>query len=81
MKFNLLRGVGNQHFDLSRVLWLVSSVAGIIYTGAHLYLNHVFSIIEFGSGMGILLAGGGAATAVKDVGVAKAAQTAAEISP
>lgn len=69
---NILKNVGNDGYDVSRVLWLVSAVAGIGYTGAHLYLNDAFSIIEFGTGMGLLLAGGGAATAAKDVGVANA---------
>lgn len=72
MTLNFLRGPTSGHLDLSRMLWLASGVAGIAFTGAHLYLNHSFSIIEFGTGMGVLLAGGGGATAMKDTAVAKA---------
>lgn len=75
MSFNILKGVGNVHFDLARILWLATAVAGIGFTGAHLIMNGAFSVIEFGTGMAAILAGGGAATAVKDVGVAKAAST------
>lgn len=72
MTLNLLKGVGNQHIELSRLLWGLSVLAGIGYAGVHLIMNHAFNIIEFGTGMGLLLAGGGAATAAKDLGVAKA---------
>ena len=49
MSFNFLRGPTNQHLELSRLLWAVSVVAGIGFAGAHLYLDHTFSIIEFGT--------------------------------
>lgn len=75
MTLNFLRGPTSGHLDLSRMLWGISALAGIIYTGAHLYLNKQFSIIEFGTGMGALLAGGGASTAMKDTAVAKAVAT------
>ena len=72
MKFNFLRGIGNQHFELARILWALSTLAGIGYAGAHLALNHSFNIIEFGTGMGLLLAGGGGSVAIKDTAVARA---------
>lgn len=72
MTLNFLKGPSNTHLELSRMLWGLSVLAGIVYTGAHLYLNKAFSIIEFGTGMGLLLGGGGAATALKDTAVAKA---------
>ncbi len=72
MNLNILKGVGNDALELSRVLWAVSVVAGIGYSGWHLYLNHVFDIMAFGGGMGLLLAGAGAATAMKDTAVSKA---------
>lgn len=81
MKFNFLRGVGNQHFDVARILWFSSVVSGIGFAGAHLYINRSFSPVEFGTGMGLLLAGGGAATTAKDIGVAKANRTTAETTP
>lgn len=72
MNLNFLKGVGNHSLELSRLLWGLSVLAGIAYAGAHLYLNKSFNIVEFGIGMGSLLAGGGAATAMKDTAVAKA---------
>ena len=57
--------------EMARVLWALSVFAGIAYSGVHLVLNAVFDIMQFGTGMGILLAGGGAA------GVSKAAASAA----
>lgn len=79
MSLNLLKGVGNQHIELARLLWAASAVAGIAYAGAHLWLNKQFSIIEFGTGMGLLLAGGGAGTAIKDTAVAKATVTQGDV--
>jgi len=72
MQLNALRGPNAGHFDVARILWALSVVAGIAYPGVHLIINHQFSIIEFGTGMGILLAGGGGAVAMKDTAVAKA---------
>jgi hypothetical protein len=54
------------------MLWALSVLAGIVYAGIHLIRDHAFSIIEFGTGMGLLLAGGGGAIALKDTAVAKA---------
>jgi hypothetical protein len=72
MSFNFLRGPTSGHLDIQRMGTGLSVVAGIIYAGAHLYLNHAFSIIEFGTGMGLLLAGGAGGTAMKDTAVSRA---------
>ena len=74
LNLNFLKGIGNDHIELSRLLWALSVLAGIGYAGWHLYQNAQFSIIEFGTGMGLLLAGDGGATAMKDTAVAKAKQ-------
>jgi len=73
MSLNFLKGPTNQHLELSRMLWAISVVSGIGFAGAHLVMDHAFSIIEFGTGMGLLMAGGGGATAMKDTAVARAA--------
>jgi len=72
LKFNFLRGVNNEHFDIARMGWALSILAGIGYSGFHLVAHSTFNIIEFGTGMGALLAAGGGAVAVKDTYVAKA---------
>lgn len=69
---NILKGVNDQGYDAARILWVLSTLGGLIYSGMHLVINHSFSIIEFGTGMGALLALGGGGVAVKDMGVAKA---------
>lgn len=71
MTFNFLRSQISGHIELSRVAWFLSVLAGLAYAGAHLYINHQFSIIEFGTGMGLLNAGSGGATALKDTAVAR----------
>jgi len=76
MTLNFLKGVGNHHIDVSRLTWFMAVVAGIVFTGAHLAIDHTFNIIEFGAGMGALQALGGGATAIKDTAVSKAAATA-----
>ena len=73
MTLNFLKGPSNQHLELSRMLWALSVVSGIGFAGAHLVMYHAFSIIEFGTGMGLLMAGGGGATAMKDTAVSRAA--------
>ena len=72
MTFNLLKGVGNQHFELVRVSGFVSLVSAIGFTGYHLAVNHAFSIVEFGTGTALIIAAIGAGSAVKDTAVAKA---------
>lgn len=74
LNINFLKGIGNHHLDIARLLWFVSVLAGVGYAGAHLYLNHAFNIIEYGTGMGLLLAGGGGSVALKDTAVARAQQ-------
>lgn len=72
MSMNFLRGIGNHHIELSRLLWFISVIAAIGYAGAHLYINHAFDILQFGAGISAMLLGGGGATAVKDTAVSKA---------
>lgn len=75
MTLNFLRGPTSGHLDASRILWVLGGLGALGFTGAHLYLNHAFDIMQFGTGYGLLLAGGGAATAAKDTAVAKAVAT------
>jgi len=75
---NFLRGVGNHHLEVARLAWFAGAMAGIVFAGVHLFRDHAFNIIEFGTGWGLLNAGSGAATAAKDIGVAKANATTGE---
>lgn len=78
MTWNFLRGIDNRHIEASRLLWALSVVTGIVYAGYDLIVNKVFSIVEFGTGMGLLLAGGGGGSALKELAVASAKKTATE---
>lgn len=60
------KGPGNTNYEAGRFLWFVSVIAGIVYAGFHLFVNKTFNIIEFGTGMGSLLALGGGGIAMKD---------------
>ena len=51
-------GPDNETPDAGRFLWFLSGVSAIGYSGAHLYLNGEFAIVEFGAGMSAILLGG-----------------------
>ena len=62
----LMRGPGGDNYEMGRLLWAASAVAGIAYTGAHLVINGTFDIMQFGGGMALILGGGGVGIAAKD---------------
>ena len=65
---HLLTGTDNKFFDLGRFAWFLVVVAGILYQGAALiFKNQAFSVTDFGTGMGIILAAGGVGVAAKDL--------------
>lgn len=70
--FNFLKASDNVHVELQRLAGFSSVVAGIGYSGIHLVRDHVFSIVEFGIGMGSLVALVGGGIYAKAVGQAKA---------
>ena len=72
MSFYFLRGPSSGHLDVSRMLWGLSVLSGICYCGAHLVIILAFSFIVFGTGLVLLLAGGGTATALTDTAGARA---------
>ena len=51
---------------MGRLLWFLTALAGIGYTGADLVVNNRFSIEAFGQGMAFILAGGGIGIGSKD---------------
>ena len=62
----LMRGAGGDNYEIGRLLWAMSALAGIGYTGAHLVLNHTFDIMQFGGGMALIMSGGGIGIGAKD---------------
>jgi len=71
--WNFLKGPGNTHIELGRLLWALATLALIAYEGVAIWFNHQnFSAVEFGGGAAAILAAGGFGIAAKDTGVAKA---------
>lgn len=80
MSFNFLRGIGNQHIELGRLIWFCSGVAAIFYAGWAVIVNRepfLPHCLEFGGGMAAILAAGGFGVSQKDNGVANASATVA----
>ena len=51
-----------ESYDVGRILWVISVLAGIGYAGVDLFVLHnKFDITQYGIGIGSLLAAGGAA--------------------
>ena len=64
----LMRGNAiDSNYEVGRLLWAGSVIAGIGYTGADLFVNGRFDITQFGVGMGALMALGGGGIAAKDM--------------
>lgn len=72
-----LTGPGSQQFELVRALFALVIVSGLAMQGFALWRGQTFSMVDFGSGMGGLLALGGLGTKLKDEGAAKALSTGA----
>ena len=67
MKFmkDMLTEINGTDFDVSKLLWIVGVLSFVGYGGYHIWLNHVFDPIGYGTGLGAALAGGGAGVAWK----------------
>lgn len=70
--WSFLRGIGNEHLELSRLVWFLFAIAGLGFTGYVVWRTGQFNLTDFGIGAAVLNGGGGAATAAKDVAVSKA---------
>ena len=53
-------------YDVGRILWVVGVLAFIGLSIGDLCLNGHFSAIDYGTGLGVVLAGGGVALKLKD---------------
>lgn len=52
-------------YDIGRFLWAISVLTFLMLNSCDLLINHHFSSIDFGTGLGLVLAGGGAALGLK----------------
>lgn len=63
---DLFTGIDGESHDIGRYLWALSVIMGLLYAGYDLlWLMHPFDIVAYGTGCGLLLAGGGAALMAK----------------
>ena len=63
---DLMTGIDGESHDVGRYLWVISVLAGLAYAGYDLiWLNTPFNIVNFGIGVGSLLAAGGGALMLK----------------
>jgi hypothetical protein len=62
---HIFSGPDNQTTDVARVLWAVGVVSFIGFAGWHVIANHQFDPMAYGTGLGAVLAGGGAGVGLK----------------
>jgi hypothetical protein len=62
---HIFSGKDNQTIDVARVLWVLGVLSFIGYAGYHVFGNHLFDPISYGTGLGGALAGGGAGVGLK----------------
>ena len=62
-------------FDSARILFVLGGISGIAYQGVALYKGQTWQPIEFFTGLGAYLGGGGLGISLKDKGVASALNT------
>lgn len=63
---DILTGVENLEYEISRVLSLAAVASYILYSGFHLFANGVFDPLQYGGGFGAILLAAGFGTAAKD---------------
>jgi hypothetical protein len=63
---DILSGIDNKTPDIARLLWAISCIAFVFYSGWNVIVNkQVFNAIDFGGGAAGILAGGGIGVASK----------------
>lgn len=62
---HIFSGRDNQTVDVARVLWVLGVLSFVAFAGWHVWQNHQFDPLNYGGGLGGLLAGGGAGVGLK----------------
>lgn len=75
-------GKDNESYEIMRALTALSVVVMLIYIGWHLIVNKTFDPLAAAGGLGALLFGGGAGSAIKDgtIGGGKATKVAGDLN-
>ena len=66
-------GKDNESYEIMRALTALSVVVMLVYIGWHLVVNKTFDPLAAAGGLGALLFGGGAGSAIKDGTLGKSA--------
>lgn len=66
-------GKDNESYEIMRALTALSIIVMLSYIGFHLFYNKQFDVLASCTGLGALLFGGGAGSAIKDGTLSKAA--------
>ena len=62
---HIFSGADNQTADIARVLWTLGVLSFVVYAGINVWHNHAFDPMAYGTGLGAVLAGGGAGVGLK----------------
>lgn len=67
-------GRDNESYEIMRALTALSVIVMLVYIGVHLLVNKTFDPLAAAGGLGALLFGGGAGSAIKDGTLTKASK-------
>ena len=63
---NITTESDNSTYDAASILWIAGVISFMIYSGYDLYSNKRYNSVEYGTGLGIVLAGGGLGVKIKN---------------
>lgn len=58
---DIFTDLAGKDYDPAKVLWIIGVISFIVYGGIHIFINHTFDPMMYGTGLGAALAGGGVA--------------------
>jgi hypothetical protein len=73
-------GKDNESYEIMRALTALSVVVMLVYIGWHLIVNKTFDPLAAAGGLGALLFGGGAGSAIKDGTLGKPTKVAGDLN-
>ena len=56
---DIVTDITGNDFDVAKVLWIAGMVSYVVYAGVHMYFNKIFDPLQYGTGLGVALGGGG----------------------
>jgi hypothetical protein len=56
---DIITDITGNDYDVAKILWILGIISYIVYAGIHIYLNHIYDPMLYGTGLGAALGGGG----------------------